>query len=211
MNKDIICPYCLRSDFASDEALIEHMECDHQFDMEKDAEKLTKIVIENKDSLDAWKQQKKKELLLQAHPSLIREIQRDPLLLDQLISKHLFKEAILKGKPESTFDRMVLSSIEDGMVEVKVSRDAKPIKMALKDFQRYFAETYRAQPQIGSTHHVDPVSGQSEETIPIDSPNAEARKVLERSSLESLSKEDRMRIFAEYIRSLRTKQKRSEN
>jgi hypothetical protein len=208
VHKDIICPYCLRSDFATDDDLVQHLEVDHQHDLKRDEEKLSEIAIENKMTLDSWKEKQKKKLLLEAHPALLREIQRDPKLLDQLTSKHLFKEAILKGKPESTFDRMILSEFDpEGYIEV--NKDGKRLKIHWTQLQDYYRETYGMPKQVGSTHMEHPESGVTEETIPIDSPNAEARKVLERSSMEELSQEDKDKIFATWIRSLRTKQKRS--
>jgi hypothetical protein len=207
VHKEFICPYCFK-DFASESDLIQHMEIDEGQNMEKDAEKLTKIVIENKDTLDAWKQQKKKELLLQAHPTLLREIQKDPKLLDQLVSKHLFKEAILRGKPESSLDRMILSEFDpEGYIEI--NKDGKRQKIHWTQLQDYYRSTYGMPKQVGSTHMEHPESGVTEETIPIDSPNAEARKILEHASMEELSAEDKNLIFAAWIRSLRSKQKRT--
>ena len=206
-HKEIKCPYCYR-DFTSDEALVEHLQCDHQLDLEKDEEKLAKISSENKETLQAWKESQKKKILLEAHPSLLREIEKDPKLLDELLYKSLMKKSILEGRPQSTFDKMILSEFDpEGYIEI--NDQGKRLKIHWTQLQDYYREAYKAQKQIGSTHHVDPVSGQSEETIPIDSPNAEARKVLEKSSMEELSQEDKDAIFANWIKSLKTKNRRS--
>jgi hypothetical protein len=204
--KEIICPYCYR-DFASDEALIEHMEIDHQLDMSKDAEKLSMVSDENQETLHAWKEDLKKKILLNAHPALLREIGKDPKLLGELLHKHLMKKAILEAKPESTLDRMILSEFDpEGYIEI--NKDGKRLKIHWTQLQDYYRETYGMPKQVGSTHMEHPESGVTEETIPIDSPNAEARKVLEHASMEELSTEDKNLIFATWIRSLRSKQKR---
>jgi hypothetical protein len=156
------CQYCNLTFDSSDER-DNHVFSTHYKEVEDNLAKIQHIAEEpsNKQTIQEWKDEKRKELLLKIateRPQLLHEIQTSPHadeMLSKLIEMDLFKQA-LRVETLSSFDAMWLKHPR-------------------------FEEFYRASKEKPK-HYSDPQSGQSEQTIPIDSPSAEADKVLEKKT-----------------------------
>lgn len=161
------CPFCLRTDFECLEDLAQHIEIDHKYEIQETEEGLSKIAKENKEVLENWVTERKRELLLEIaekNPRLLHEIQVSPHadeMLDKMVSEDLFKRA-LKVKTLSSFDAMWLKHPKFDEV--------------------YQAEKNRQKSQEEYTYeHKDGSTGQDEQTFEIpESP--EAKKALDKKT-----------------------------
>jgi uncharacterized Zn finger protein (UPF0148 family) len=183
-----ICPYCLRSDFDCVDALAEHVQVDHQVELEDTTEELGKLGLENKEVLDSWEKEQKLKILSEAYekePEKFRLYQKDDIALDKAVRDKLFKEALsVAGRGLNTLDAMFMRSMPisetgqcpDGYCLVDFSGEKRCVpQSALNAYNQYKAEQY----DKAGSHQVDPQSGQSEQTIPMpESP--EAKKILEK-------------------------------
>lgn len=165
------CPFCLRTDFECLEDLAQHIEIDHQYEIQETEEGLSKIAKENKEVLENWVTERKRELLLEIaeeNPRLLHEIQgtHGDEIIDREIEMDLFKKA-LKTNTLSSFDAMWIQHPR-------------------------FEEIYRATREKPE-HKPDPQSGQTEEYF--ESPDAmiATTKTTNIRGKETLSEEDKAR------------------
>jgi len=183
-----ICPYCLRSDFHCVDDLAQHIQIDHQVELEDTTEELSKLGLENKEVLDTWEKEQKLKILSESYekePEKFRLYQKDDMALEKAVRDKLFKEALsVAGRGMDKLDAMFMRSIPisntgqcpDGYCLVDFGNEKRCIpQSAWNAYNQYKAERY----DFGEAHKPDPVSGQSEQTIPMpESP--EAKKILEK-------------------------------
>ena len=196
-----ICPLCIR-DFSCVDSLAEHIQIDHQVELEDMNEELNQMTLEpkNKQVLDSWEEEQKLEILKEAYekePEQFGLYQKDPKSLDLAVRRKLFKEALsLAGRGMSTLDAMFMRAMPlaqegrcpEGTCRVDFGGEIRCVPMdAYNKYMEYKAEPY----DYKGAHKPDPTSGQSDVTIEMPR-SPEAEKVLERSSkMEELSQDKR--------------------
>lgn len=156
------CLYC-GATFDTEEERDSHTFEKHMDTVEQKLREISELAEEHKETIDNWRDQKRKEFLLkisQERPQLLHEIQcstHGEEMLDRMVEEDLFKRA-LKVKTLSSFEAMWLKHPKFEEV--------------------YEAEKRRLQYPY---EHEDRSTGQSEETIEIPS-SPESKKVLEKKT-----------------------------
>ncbi len=184
------CPYCLRSDFSCVDTLAEHIQVDHQVELEDMTEELGKIGLENKEVLDTWEKEQKLKILSEAYekePEKFNLYQKDDMALDRAVRDRLFKEALsVTGRGLTKLDAMFLRSMPlakegqcpDGYCLVDFGDEKRCItQSAWNAYNQYKAKPF----DFGQSHRPDAVSGQSDTTIP-EPISPEAEKVLDKKT-----------------------------
>jgi hypothetical protein len=106
------CQYCGLT-YDSEEELENHVLSMHYEEVEQKLSKIQNIARENPETIEKWKNDKKKEFLLKIaenHPQTLHIIQTSPHseeMLDKMVQEELFKEA-LRTNTASSFDLMWL-------------------------------------------------------------------------------------------------------
>lgn len=165
------CLYC-GATFDTEEERDSHTFEKHMNAVEEKLSQIRNIAEEHKETIQEWKDQKKKELLLKIateNPRLLHELQVSPHadeMLDKMISEDLFKKA-LKVETLSSFDAIWLRHPKFEAI-YKAERD-KP----------------KHQPRTGDS------TGQTEEFF--ESPDAMISTTQRTNTRENLSEEDRHR------------------
>jgi hypothetical protein len=150
------CLYC-GATFDTEEERDAHTFEKHMDAVEEKLGEISELAQEHKQTIQEWKDEKRKEILSrlsQENPQALRMIQNSPHsdeMLNKLIEMDLFKLALRT------------QTLNSDIVWIK---------------SPHFEEVYEAE-RRKPKHYNDPQSGQSEQTIPIDSPNDPAKKVLE--------------------------------
>jgi len=171
-----MCPYCLRSDFSCVDNLAEHIQVDHQVELEDVTEELSKLGLENKGVLDTWEKEQKLKILSEVYekePEKFRLYQKDDEALNRAVRDKLFKEALsVAGRGLSTLDAMFLRGMPlskegqcpDGFCRVDFGGEIRCVPMdAYNKYMEYKAESY----DYKGAHKPDPTSGQSDTAIPM--------------------------------------------
>jgi len=166
------CQYCHLT-FDSSEELEDHVLSIHYREVEQNLSKIKTIAEEHKETIQEWKDQKKKELLLKIardNPRLLHEIQVSPHsdeMLDKEVEMELFKRALHTNSLDS-FSAMWIRHPKFEEI-YKASRE-KP----------------EHQPQTGDS------TGQSEEFF--ESPDKMIDSTEGTNTRENLSNEDKKKL-----------------
>jgi len=192
------CPFCLRTDYECLEDLAQHIEIDHQYEIQETEEGLSKVAKENKEVLENWVTERKREVLEKAYdenPSLFELYIKDDMALEKAVRDSIWKES-LKYHNLSSFDAKQMDSLvyrgscPDGysLVEVEGRKMCIP-QSVLNAYNQYKAEKYdykeAHKPQSGQS------TGQTEEFF--ESPDAMISTTQRTNTRENLSEEDRHR------------------
>jgi hypothetical protein len=205
-NGSVQCRICGEM-FQNWEEMSSHWEERHG-ELEDLTEELSQIAKTNIKTLDDFKIQKAKEILLK-NPKLLYEMRNSPHgkdILNKMVEGEVFKEALRIDMP-SKLDFMVLSEV-DSEGKIEIIKDGKRVKVPWKELTSRYAEIYKAEKRTEtSPHGQHPESGMTSTEIQIPIQD-ETRKIMETSSKEELSKEDLAycyRVLDTWLKSKRTK------
>jgi hypothetical protein len=181
------CPYC-KATYDDPDSRDDHVFQNHMDMVEQKLSEISKIGEEHSQTIQEWRDSKKRELLLkisQEQPQLLHILQTSPeseSMLEKMVSEDLFKKA-LKVETLSSFDAMWLRHPKFEEI-YKASRE-KP----------------EHQPQSGQS------TGQDEQFF--ESPDAMIDTTKRTNTRENLSDEDRERMkILLILNALMRKQKR---
>jgi hypothetical protein len=212
------CHFCGKI-FPDLDSLTEHVECDHNYEIQSIEDNLSKIAIENKTALEKWLEQKKVEILQNASQTELELYTNDVsgMALNKKLNDELWKLGFRQPQRLSTLDTKIMDSLKDQatklqgrcpegstLVEIDGVKMCVPSHLVNELFQ------YRAEKASPRTHQPDPISGQSDQTF--DMPESpEAKKVLERSSEELSETKKKHELMTVLIALLRDKEKKRSN